>query len=211
MADAISDASAPSRSAVVDAIGSRMPAIPHMLAQPSSRHMALRRRWVHVDAPGRDDGQPITSRTRDASGDTGRSGISRTGILVSLRMLSDRSTVVLIFSEPSTVAIPEAVQNGPSLLVPRGLLQMPGGVRQVPEVPRRASVTPRQENGIPGVVVRPPRFAFVGRTVRAESADTALGRLLIGHGPSRHGVDQHVEATLPDPTVEVEVLESEEP
>ena len=72
-------------------------------------------------------------------------------------------------------------------------------------------MSPRQQERVAGVIVRPPCLVFVGRATRSKSLGSAGRRLLVGNGPSRHGVDQHVESSLSDPTEEVEVLETEEP
>jgi hypothetical protein len=52
---------------------------------------------------------------------------------------------------------------------------------------------------------------FVDWSVQSEGPGSPGGRLLVGHGPSRHGVQQHVESSLSDPAIEIEILEAEEP
>jgi hypothetical protein len=72
-------------------------------------------------------------------------------------------------------------------------------------------VTSGQRDGVAGVVVRPPGFVFVDRSVQPEGPGSPGGCLLVGHGSGRHGVEQHVESPFSDPTIEIKVLEPEEP
>ena len=146
--DAMVDARAPSRSPLVDAAGSRMPAIPHMPGQPGRRVVMSQTR-------------PATETGPHPSGELRSSPASK---------LTHGPAVVGVLAEATPDAVPEAMEDRLALHVPRGLLQMAGRVGHVPHVPRGASVSPGQQDGVPSVVIRPPGFAFVCRAVRSKAS-----------------------------------------
>jgi hypothetical protein len=52
---------------------------------------------------------------------------------------------------------------------------------------------------------------FVYRSVQPKGSGSPGGRLLVRHSPGRHGIEQHLESSFSDSTIEIEVLEAEEP
>jgi len=65
--------------------------------------------------------------------------------------------------------------------------------------------------GVPGVVIAPPRFVDIDRTSATKGFLSTTRCLLGSHPASRHAVNQHFVARHGDATVVVEVLEAEIP